>query len=121
MISTALIRAYAKNDKLPPQELVEDKAVESWIHDAVPLTATATVEAAQELSKQDPDPTTREVWSNLIINRILRGVLWTIHNRSAPGLHPFEKETSSYRGYDRRLECSLSSEVLRDNETVYIS
>ena len=121
MIPTALLRAYKTSDKLPLQDLVEDKAVESWIHDAVLLTATAAVEAAQELSKQDPNPTTGEEWSKLIINRILRGVLWTIHNRDAPGYHPFVKETSLYEENDRRLECSLSSKELSSNEIIYIS
>ena len=120
-ILAALLRAYAQNDKLPFQDLVEDKVAESWMHDAVSLTAIAAVEAAQELSKRNPDPINREMWSNLIVNRILRGVLWTIHNRNAPGLHPFTRESPSYIGRDRRLECSLSSELLFDNEIVYIS
>ena len=95
--------------------------MESWIRDAVLLTATAAVDALQELTKQDPDPTARGMWSNLIVNRILRGVLWTIQNRNAPGLHPFTQESSNYIGRDRSLECSLSSELLFDNEIVYIS
>ena len=121
MIATALLRAYAKCDKLPSQDVVEDKAIESWIRDAVSLTAAAAVEALQELSKQDSNHSTREIWSNLIINRILRGVLWTIHNRNAPGLDPLAKQTPNYDGDDRRLECSLSFKLLVGNEIVYIS
>ena len=49
-----------------------------------------------------------QVRSSLIINRLMRGVLWHIHNGNAP------------TGLDRQLECSLNSHWLSDTSTIWI-
>lgn len=114
----ALLRAYAKKleDAAFMQGPVGD-STESWIYDAVLLTATAAAEAREELSQQDPAK--REFWGNMIVNRILRGVLSTIHNENAPGSNPLAENRDI--SDDRTLECSLSSKWLYDGEIVYIS
>ena len=97
---------------------VAGSSPDSWIREAVILTATAAVEAFEDLSQQDP--TTRELYRNLIINRIIRGVLWTIHNGNAPGRDPLADDDDR-RWEDRILECSLSSKWLEGNDIIYIS
>ena len=116
--AAALLKAYMKKDPAFMQGPVGD-TTESWIREAVLLTATAAVEASEDLSQQDP---TREMyhWQNLIINRIIRGVLWTIHNSNAPGIDPLA-EDEFRRSEDRSLECSLSSKWLKRGTNVYIS
>ena len=89
-----------------------------WIREAVILTATAAIEALEDLSQQYPAD--RKYFQNVIINRIIRGVLWTIHNGNAPGRDPLA-EDGHRRGEDRSLECSLSSKWLEGNDIVYIS
>ena len=91
---------------------------DSWIREAVILTATAAVEAFEDLSQQNPKK--RELYQNLIINRIIRGVLWTIHNGNAPGRDPLAEDRHRRRE-DRSLECSLSFKWLKGNDIVYIS
>ena len=88
---------------------------ERWICDAVLLTASAAVRAKEELSRTDPG----KHWGNIIINRIIRGVLWTIRNGNAPGWDPLAKDED--KGADRSLECSLSSTWLEQRDTVYIA
>ena len=51
---------------------------ENWAHDAVLITAKAVVDTVNELSKMYPEHLVQKA----MINRILRGVLWTIHNAS---------------------------------------
>ena len=48
------------------------------------------------------------VRSNFIINRLMRGVLWHIHNGNGPTDH------------ERQLECSLNSRWLSDTSTIWI-
>ena len=116
-VARALFKAYAEKDantkfmQGPPG----DDHTKSWIQEVVLLTASAAVEAQQKLSEED----LAIKWGHLIINRIIRGVLWTICNGNAPGWDPLAED--DYRGHDRRLECSLSSRWLEEGETVYIS
>jgi hypothetical protein len=49
-----------------------------------------------------------EVRCGLIINRLMRGVLWHVHNGNGPTDH------------ERQLECSLSSRWLSDTSTIWI-
>ena len=113
----ALLRSYAKNGSKFTQDPVVH-GVENWIRDAVLLTATAVIDALDKLAQEYP--TKQELWRNILVNRILRGVLWTILNRSAPGSDPLAEET--YRlASDRSLECSLSSKLLYSNDIMYIS
>ena len=87
---------------------------ESWARDMVLTTAKAAVNTVNELSKTYPEHLVQEA----VVGRILRGVLWTIHNGGAPG-------TRSYSPWgtveDRSLECSLSSKCLRSRDIIYIS
>ena len=91
---------------------------DSWIREAVTLTAIAAVEAFEDLSQQSP--TERELYRNMIVNRIIRGVLWTIHNGNAPGRDPLAEDRHR-RWEDRSLECSLSSKWLEGSDIIYIS
>ena len=50
------------------------------------------------------------VRSNFIINRLMRGVLWHIHNGNGP----------TVADHERQLECSLSSRWLSDTSTIWI-
>jgi hypothetical protein len=50
----------------------------------------------------------QKVRSSFIINRLMRGVLWHIHNGNGP------------TDYGRQLECSLSSRWLSDTSTIWI-
>ena len=117
----ALLRAYMEEGQALMQGPLEDKT-KSPMREAVLLTAKASVKAVDALSRQIPMK--RLFWRNLTINRILRGVLWTICNGNAPGKDPFADTYRAYDG-DRSLECSLSSKLLdrlfQTKETVYIS
>lgn len=88
-------------------------AAESAIREAVSSTVMAAVNACEELSGDNPAE--RRFWGDVIINRILRGVLWTILNGNAPG------RNLDRPGGDRSLECSLSSKWLDRDNIVYIS
>jgi hypothetical protein len=59
------------------------------------------------LKEKYPD-SEQKVRSNFIINRLMRGVLWHIHNGNGP------------TDYGRQLECSLSSRWLSDTSTIWI-
>lgn len=50
----------------------------------------------------------QEVRSSFVINRLMRGVLWHIHNGNNP------------TGHGRQLECSLNSRWLSDTSTIWI-
>ena len=50
----------------------------------------------------------QETRSSFIINRLMRGVLWHIHNGNGPTDH------------ERQLECSLNSRWLSDTSTIWI-
>ena len=97
---------------------VAGSSPDSWIREAVILTATAAVEAFEDLLQQDPR--LRKFYQDIIINRIIRGVLWTIHNGNAPGRDPLAEDRHR-RWEDRSLECSLSSKWLEGNDIIYIS
>ena len=114
-VAIALLKAYAKQDETMIKDPEENDDVERWAHNAVLLTASAAVSAKEELSNVDPG----KEWGHMIINRIIRGVLWTIRNGNAPGWDPLAKVED--RGADRSLECSLSSKWLEQKDTVYIS
>ena len=116
-VATALLRQYAKKeaDFMRGPKTNNDTDIKRWICDAVLLTASAAVRAKEELSRTDPG----KHWGNIIINRIIRGVLWTIRNGNAPGWDPLAKDED--KGADRSLECSLSSTWLEQRDTVYIA
>ena len=114
-VAISMLKAYSKNGIPTLQGQVANNA-SNWIRKAVLLTATAAVDALYDLTQQDPEK--REFWRDLIINRILRGVLWTIHNGNAPGKDPLSVEKYLQ---DRTLECSLSSKWLDSNDIVYIA
>ena len=118
-VAIALLKAYSKKDSAFMHGPVAGSSPDSWIREAVTLTATATVEAFEDLSQQDP--TKQDLFQNVIINRIIRGVLWTIHNGNAPGRDPLAEDIHRYRREDRSLECSLSSKWLEGDDIVYIS
>jgi hypothetical protein len=61
-----------------------------------------------DLKKKYPE-SEQKVRSRFIINRLMRGVLWRIHNGNGPT-----------DDHDRRLECSLSSRWLSDTSTIWI-
>ena len=117
-IALTLLKAYSKKDPALMQGPVAGSSPNSWIREAVILTATAAVEAFENLSQRDPSR--REWYQNMIINRIIRGVLWTIHNGNAPGRDPLAEDEDRRRS-DRILECSLSSRWFEGNEIIYIS
>ena len=103
-----------------PVQYSQGDDVESFIHRAVLSTAAAAVKARDILVKSKEME--EDACGDAIINRILRGVLWTIHNQNAPGLDPLAERT--YRdASDRSLECSLSSKWLdgSHHDIVYIS
>ena len=98
----------------------------SPIREAVLATVTASVKAVKALSNNFPDSEYK--WSDKVVNRIMRGVLWTIGNGNAPGRDFFAHSDHSgswERSEDRSLECCLSFTHLerleRAPETVYIS
>ena len=111
----AMLKVYSMKELPVLQGPVANNA-SSWIREAVLSTATAAVEALDDLTREDPER--HDFWRNLIINRILRGVLWTIHNGNAPGKDPLTEERDLP---DRTLECSLSSKWLDRSDIVYIS
>ena len=87
---------------------------ENSARDMVLITAKATVDTVNELSKAYPEHLVQKA----MIGRILRGVLWTIHNGNAPGTRSWHswKDTD-----DRSLECSLSRRWLDSRDIIYIS
>ena len=73
------MKAYSKAEALSlgtSRGYTENSAL-----DAVLITAKAVVDTVNELSKRYPEHLVQKA----IIGRILRGVLWTIHNADAPG------------------------------------
>jgi len=52
-----------------------------------------------------------EVRRGYIVNRLMRGVLWQIHNGNSPSNEPHD---------ERLLECSLNSRWLSDTSTIWI-
>jgi hypothetical protein len=83
-----------------------------WLDSLPDVLANNTVEIVSELSnlyKHHEGVLSEEFFSILVINRLIRGALWSLHNGNAPN-----KEL-------RPLECSLTSRWLADNATVYIS
>ena len=60
-----------------------DDKTKSPIREAVLLTAKASVSTAKALHQKLPMP--KNFWRDAVSNRILNGVLWTIHNGNAPG------------------------------------
>ena len=109
-----MLKAYSKRNLPILQGPVASNA-SSWIREATLSTATAAVEALDDLTQQYPEK--REYWRDLIVNRILRGVLWTIHNGNAPGKDPLSEERYIQ---DRTLECSLSFKWYSSSDVVYI-
>ena len=87
---------------------------ENSARDMVLTTAKAAVDTVNELSKTYPEHLVQKA----MINRILRGVLWTIHNGGAPGTRSWNKWNEVE---DRSLECSLSSRWLSSRDIIYIS
>ena len=87
---------------------------ENWARDAVLITSKATVDTVNELSKTYPERLVQKA----MIGRILRGVLWTIHNGGAPGTRSWDMWGDVE---DRSLECSLSSKWLKSKDIIYIS
>ena len=87
---------------------------ENSARDMVLITAKAAVDTVNELSKAYPEHLVQKA----MIGRILRGILWMIHNGNAPG--------TTSRGEwdeveDHSLECSLSSKWLKSKDIIYIS
>ena len=79
----------------------------NWARDMVLITAKAVVDSANELSQTYPEHLVQKA----MIGRVLRGVLWTIHNGGAPGTRSWRADPWRDRDEveDRSLECSLSS------------
>ena len=77
-------------------------------------TAKAAVNTVNELSKSYPEHLVQKA----MIGRILRGVLWTIHNGNAPGTTSRDRLGNVE---DRSLECSLNSKWLNSRDIIYIS
>ena len=91
---------------------------ENWARDAVLITAKAAVDTVNELSKTYPE----HVVQKAMIGRILRGILWTIHNGGAPGTRSWRLDRWGDEVVeDRSLECSLSSKWLKSKDIIYIS
>ena len=92
---------------------------ENWARDAVLITAKAAVDTVNELSKMYPEHLVQKA----MIGRVLRGVLWTIHNGGAPGTRSWRVDLWSHLDEveDRSLECSLSSKWLKSKDIIYIS
>ena len=87
---------------------------ENWARDAVLITAKAVVDTVSELSKTNPEHLVQKA----MICRILRGVLWTIHNGGAPGVRSWNRWGDVE---DRSLECSLNSRWMKSKDIIYIS
>ena len=87
---------------------------ENSAQDMVLITAKAAVDTINELSKVYPEHLVQKA----MIGRILRGVLWTIHNGGAPGTRSLDRWGDAE---DRSLECSLSSKWLKSKDIIYIS
>ena len=103
-----------------PVQYSQGDDIDSFIQQAVLSTAAAAVKARDILSNSKEME--EDSCGDAIINRILRGVLWTIHNGNAPGLdHLAQTGNDNNSPGDRALECSLSSKLLDNNEIVYIS
>ena len=119
-VPKAFLKAYVPEGPASMQGPLDDKT-KSPIREAVLLTAKASVNAVKALNQTLPQE--ENFWQDAVINRILRGVLWTINNGNAPGRDTFAEP--QHRGEDRSLECSLSYKELerleRSPETVYIS
>ena len=101
-----------------PVQYSQGDDIDSFIQQAVLSTAAAAVKARDILSNSKEME--EDSCGDAIINRILRGVLWTIHNGNAPGLDHLATDNYGRRN-TRILECSLSSQVLNVDEIVYIS
>ena len=71
------------------------------------VVATNYVKVCSDLKKKYPN-SEQKVRSNFIINRLMRGALWHIHNGNGP------------TGHERQLECSLNSRWLSDTSTIWI-
>jgi hypothetical protein len=71
------------------------------------VVAANYVKICSSLEKKYPG-SEQEVRGGFVINRLMRGVLWHIHNGNNP------------TGHDRQLECSLNSRWLSDTSTIWI-
>ena len=71
------------------------------------VVATNYVKICSALEEKYPE-SEQQVRSSFIINRLMRGVLWHIHNGNGP------------TGHERQLVCSLNSSWLSDTSTVWI-
>ena len=71
------------------------------------VVATNYVKVCSSLGEKYPG-SEQKVRTGLIINRLMRGVLWHVHNGNGP------------TGHDRQLECSLNSRWLSDTSTIWI-
>jgi hypothetical protein len=75
------------------------------------VIAERYVEMCSILGEKHPESRS-EVTRGYVINRLMRGVLWHIHNGNRP---------SNYKGRENRpLECSLDSHWLSDSSTLWI-
>ena len=119
-IGKAFLTAYMEAGPASLQGSLDGKT-KSPIREAVLSTAKASVRAVKALSKRIPMEL--YLWRNVVMNRVLRGILWTINNGNAPRREP--SADSRFSGENQNLECSLSSKVIdrleRSPETVYIS
>ena len=79
----------------------------NWRDFIGPVVASNYVKVYSGLKKKYPK-SDEKVRSNFIINRLMRGVLWLIHNGNRPTDH------------ERQLECSLNSRWLSDTSTIWI-
>ncbi|KDR67081.1 hypothetical protein GALMADRAFT_161722 [Galerina marginata CBS 339.88] len=81
-----------------------------WIDFVGVLVAEKYVEICATIGKKYPD-SRDEVTRGYVINRLMRGLLWRIHNGNC----------SSNQSHDERLlECSLNSRWLSDASTLWI-
>ena len=105
-------REFARLQVCFGYSLFDDAYHLSDLHDGLPwrnfigrVVATNYVKICSSLGEKYQK--SEQVRSSLIINRLMRGVLWHIHN----GNYPTD---------ERQLECSLNSRWLSDTSTIWI-
>ncbi|TRM69435.1 hypothetical protein BD626DRAFT_474034 [Schizophyllum amplum] len=102
----------------PVAEGLANEAGTLWVQEldvVIAADALAVVnDLIGELSKNEVDSSGLQYQSvihKVVVNRLLRGALWRVHNSNGPSKHDVRTA----------LECTLSHKVLADKTTVYLA
>ena len=105
-------REFARLQVTYGYSLFEDTLTRSkqggfWKDFIGPVVSSNYVKVCAGLEEKYPE-SEQKVRSSFIINRMMRAILWHVHNGNAPTEH------------ERQLECSLNSRWLSDTSTIWI-